>query len=160
DAKDGGHTAFTDHRIQRRPVKEESIPIDADIAAWRQPDASLQKRNLGIAYVNVGGERRSREFIGRGYRLLAEGQTQFADDSPFFTAIGTALLLGQQPREAEFAFERAAELEPESAVAESNAGDAYLQAGDPERATAHFERSVALDPLQLAAAGPLVELYK
>ena len=48
DAKDGGHTAFTDHRIQRQPVPEQTVTEDTDISAWREPvDDNLRKRNLG-----------------------------------------------------------------------------------------------------------------
>ena len=160
DAKDGGHTAFTDHRIQRRPTQEEALPADADIAAWREPAPGLQKRNLGIAYINVGMERRSPPFIGKGYRMLAEVQTQFANDDQVFTSIGSALLMAKQSSEAEFAFERALQLNPDSAAGETNAASAYLQAGDQGRAVAHLERALALDPLHLPADFPLIDLYK
>ena len=160
DAKDGGHTAFTDHRIQRRPEPEQALPGDTDIAAWREPAPDLQKRNLGIAYVNVGAERRSPPFVIRGYRMLTEVQGESSADSAVFTAIGTALLLGKQSTEAELAFERALQLEPDSVTGETNAASAYLQAGDRDRAVTHLERAVALDPLHLPADAPLIELYK
>jgi photosynthetic reaction center cytochrome c subunit len=160
DARDGGHTAFTDHRIQRRPEPEEALPAETDIAAWREPAPDVQKRNLGIAYINVGLERRSPPFIGRGYRMLTEVQQQFAGDDGIFTAMGSALLVAKQTSEAELAFERALQLHPDSVTGETNAASAYLQAGDQNRAIAHLERAVALDPLHLAADAPLIELYK
>jgi photosynthetic reaction center cytochrome c subunit len=160
DAKDGGHTAFTDHRIQPRPQPESDLPADAEIAAWREPAPELQKRNLGMAYINAGMERRSGQFLVRGYRLLAEVQTQFATDSDLFTSIGNALLLAKQTSEAQFAFERALQLRPNSAAAETNAASAYLQAGNIDGAVAHLERAVALDPLHLDAVAPLIRLYK
>jgi photosynthetic reaction center cytochrome c subunit len=164
DAKDGGHTAFTDHRIQRRPEAQQSLPEgtdkDTDIAAWREPAPDLQKRNLGIAYVNAGAERRSPPFVVRGYSMLAEVQDQFAGDSAVFTAMGTALLLAKQSTEAELAFDRALQLDPNSATGETNAASAYLQAGDMAGAVAHLERAVTIDPLHLPAAMPLIDLYK
>jgi photosynthetic reaction center cytochrome c subunit len=160
DAKDGGHTAFTDHRIQRRPEAQETLPENTDIAAWREPAPDLQKRNLGIAYVNVGGERRSPPFVVRGYRMLTEVQDQFSTDSAVFTAMGTALLLGKQSTEAELAFERALQLDPDSVAAETNAASAYLQAGDIGGAVSHLERAVVMDPLDLPADIPLIDLYK
>jgi hypothetical protein len=160
EAKDGGHTAFTDHRIQRRPEQEQGLPADAEIAAWRDPAPDLQMRNLGIAYINVGMERRSREFIARGYRMLTEVQQQFSNDSGIFTSRRSALLLAKQTSEAELAFERALELSPRSATGETNAASAYLEAGDIDRAVTHLERAVAIDPLHLAADAPLIELYK
>jgi photosynthetic reaction center cytochrome c subunit len=165
DAKDGGHTAFTDHRIQRRreqlqSEEQQALPEITDIAPWREPAADLQKRNLGIAYVNVGGERRSPPFVVRGYRMLAELQEQFSTDSAVFTAMGTALLMAKQSTEAELAFDRALQLDPNSATGETNAASAYLQAGDISGAVAHLERAVALDPLHLPADMPLIDLYR
>jgi photosynthetic reaction center cytochrome c subunit len=160
DAKDGGHTAFTDHRIQRRPEEQQTPPENTDIAAWREPAADLQKRNLAIAYVNVGAERRYPPFVVRGYRMLTEVQDQFSTDSAVFTAMGTALMLGRQSTEAELAFDRALQLGSDSAAGETNAASAYLQAGDIDKAVAHLERAVAIDPLHLPADMPLIDLYK
>jgi photosynthetic reaction center cytochrome c subunit len=160
DAKDGGHTAFTDHRIQRHPDPESPLPADTDIAAWREPAPELQKRNLGIAYINAGMQHSSSAFVVRGYRMLAEVQTQFSNDDEFFASLGSALLLAKQTPEAELAFERALQLNPNSVADETNAASAYLQGGDIHRAVAHLERAVALDPLHLPADFPLIELYK
>ena len=160
DAKDGGHTAFTDHRIQRHPEPQPDLPGDSDIAAWREPAPDLQKRNLGLAYINAGMERRSVPFLIRGYRLLTEVQTQFSTDSDVFRSIGNALLLAKQTSEAEIAFERVLQLDPDSITGETNLAAAYLQAGDVDRSKQHLERAVALDPLYLAAVGPLSNLYK
>lgn len=160
DAADGGHTAFTDHRIQRRSADQETTAKELEIAPWREPAPELEKRNLGIAYIDVGMQERSRSFIGRGYGLLTEVQTQFASDDEIFTAMGSALLLAKQTSEAELAFGRALQLEPNSVMAETNAASAYLQAGDTAGAMAHLERAVALDPFHLPALEPLIELYK
>jgi hypothetical protein len=73
-ASDGGHTAFTDHRIQRRPETRPDSSENTEIAAWREPSPELQTRNLGIAHIEVGLQRRSPTFIGQGYRELTEVQ--------------------------------------------------------------------------------------
>jgi photosynthetic reaction center cytochrome c subunit len=160
DAKDGGHTAFTDHRIQRRTESESTLPTDTGIAAWREPSPELQKRNLGIANIDAGVQRRSQSMIIQGYRALTAVQNQFSSDSELFSWIGQALLLGKQSSEAEIAFDRALQLHPESSVNEGNSASARAQAGDIEGAITHLERAVALDPLYLPAAGPLVSLYR
>jgi photosynthetic reaction center cytochrome c subunit len=160
DAQDGGHTAFTDHRIQRRPEEQTKRPPDGDIAAWREPSSDLQKRNLGIAYVSAGMQRRSSDLIVRGYRLLTEVQEQFSSDPDVFTSMGTALLIGKHPSEAEFAFERVAALRPTSAVAETNLAAAYQQTGDIAGTITHLERAVALDPVHLPATSALIKLYQ
>ena len=160
DAKDGGHTSFTDHRIQRRPEPQSELPADTGIAAWREPSPNLQKRNLGIAYIDAGIQHGSKAFVIEGYRRLTEVQNQFSADSEFFSWIGKALLLGKLSSEAEIAFDRAVQLDPNSPVNEGNAASAYAQAGDMQSTIAHLERAVALDPLFLPAASPLVGLYR
>ena len=160
DAQDGGHTAFTDHRIQRRPEPQTGAPPVGDIAAWREPPPELQKRNLGIAYVSAGLQRRSANSLVRGYQLLTEVQQEFSSDPEVFTSMGTALLIGKQPSEAEFAFERALSLRPNSAVAETNVAAAHQQSGDVGGTIAHLEHAVAVDPLHLPAASALIDLYR
>jgi photosynthetic reaction center cytochrome c subunit len=160
NAKDGGHSAFTDHRIQRRPESRPDAPTDARIAAWREPAPDLQARNLGIAYIDAGMQRKSSQFIVQGYRTLTEVQAQFANDSDFFKWIGEALLLAQQTAEAKIAFERALELTPNSPLAEDSAASPYVQSGDAARAIAHLERALTLDPLYLPAASTLMSLYQ
>jgi photosynthetic reaction center cytochrome c subunit len=159
-AKDGGHSAFTDHRIQRRPELQPELPSNGGIAAWREPSLDLQKRNLGIAYIDVGMQRHSSPFIIQGYRALAEVQRQFPNDSEIFKWIGEALLLAKQTSDAKIAFERALKLDPNSALTEASAASPYIQAGDDTRAIAHLERAVSLDPLFLPAASTLIGLYE
>lgn len=160
DAKDGGHSAFTDHRIQRRPEMQSDLPSDTALAAWREPAPNLQARNLGIAYIDVGMQRHSAPFIIQGYRTLTEVQRQFANDPEFFKWIGEALLLGKQSPDAKLAFERALQLQPDSALTEASAASPYIQEGDADRAIAHLERAVSLDPLDLPAASTLIGLYQ
>jgi photosynthetic reaction center cytochrome c subunit len=160
NAKDGGHTAFTDHRIQRRAQPQSDLPPDSGIVAWREPPPELQKRNLGIACIDAGVQRRSQSMIIQGYRALVEVQNQFSSDSELFSWIGQALLLGKQSIEAQAAFDRALHLTPNSPVNEGNSASARAQAGDIAGAITHLERAVALDPLYLPAAGPLIALYR
>jgi photosynthetic reaction center cytochrome c subunit len=160
DAKDGGHSAFTDHRIQRHPESLPDAPADTGIAAWREPSPDLQARNLGIAYIDAGMQRKSSPFIVQGYRTLTEVQAQFSNDSDFFKWIGEALLLAQQTSEAKIAFERALELNPNSPLAEASAASPYVASGDAPQASAHLERALTLDPLYLPAASTLMSLYQ
>jgi tetratricopeptide (TPR) repeat protein len=160
DAKDGGHSAFTDHRIQRRPATLPNLPPNSGIAAWREPPADLQKRNLGIAYIDVGMQRRSSNYVIEGYRILTSVQQQFSNDPEFFKWIGEALLLAKQTTDAKLAFGRALQLDPDSALTEAGAAAPYLQESDTAAATAHLQRAVALDPLYLPAATTLLDLYR
>jgi photosynthetic reaction center cytochrome c subunit len=160
DAKDGGHTVFTDHRIQRRPDAPVDLPANSGIAAWREPAPELQKRNLGIAHIDVGMQRHSASFVIQGYRELTEVQGQFATDPDFFKWIGEALILGKQTSDAKLAFERALQLDPNSALSEASAASPYIQEGDDASAIAHLQRAVSLDPLFLPAASTLISLYE
>ena len=161
NAQDGGHTVFTDHRIQRRlETAEADLSPDTGIAAWREPSPELQKRNLGIAYIDVGMQRHSSSFIIQGYRALTEVQRQFTNDGDFFKWIGEALLVGKQASDAKLALERALQLDPNSPVTEAGAASPYIQEGDAASAIAHLERAVALDPLYLPAASTLIHLYQ
>jgi tetratricopeptide (TPR) repeat protein len=160
DAKDGGHTAFTDHRIQKRSEVQRELPPNADILAWREPAPDLRQRNLGIAYVDVGMQRHSSTFIIQGYRALTAVQGQFRGDADFFKWIGEALLLAKQTPDAKLALERALELDPGSALTEASAASPYIQEGDNARAIAHLERAVGIDPLFLPAASTLIGLYE
>jgi photosynthetic reaction center cytochrome c subunit len=159
NAQDGGHTVFTDHRIQRRPGQDADLPANLDIAAWREPAEDLQKRNLGIAYIDTGMQRHSSAFIIRGYRALTEVQHQFPNDGELFKWIGDALLVGRQTADAKFAFERALQLDP-SPLSEAGAASPYLQSGDTEPAAEHLSRAVSDDPLYLPAASTLIDLYR
>lgn len=160
DAKDGGHTVFTDHRIQRVPDAPQELPVNSGIAAWREPVADLQKRNLGIAYIDVGTQRHSAPFVIQGYRMLTEVQQQFSNDSAIFKWMGEALLLGKQTADAKEAFQRALELDPNSALTQASVASPYIQEGNNTEAIAHLEKAVALDPLLLPAASTLIGLYE
>ncbi len=160
DAKDGGHTAFTDHRIQRKPQELPSAPADSQIVAWREPATEFQTRNLGIASIDAGMQRHSAALILQGYQMLTSVQEQFSGDSDFFKWIGQALLIGKQDAEAQVALERAAQLDPNSAMTEGDAATPYLEQGDDAGAIAHLERALKIDPLDLPAASKLAVLYK
>jgi Tfp pilus assembly protein PilF len=96
----------------------------------------------------------------RGYRLLTQVQTAFPGDVDVLNAFGTALLAGNQPREAKFAFDRVLALDPANPIFQENAGGADLACGDLEAATRHLEKALELDPLLLSAAGILENIYK
>jgi hypothetical protein len=176
-AQDGGHSVFTDHRIARRPqpqspwqggrappaqrpaLERENQP-EGDLVAWRRPGPAFEQRNLALALANAGMERRSPAEIVRGYRLLTEVQKSFPDDIDVLNGLGMALLLGKEPREALRAFERVLELTPGNPISEQNVGMAWNAAGQPDKAAAHLERCLDLDPLLLPAAATLMNVYR
>jgi hypothetical protein len=74
--------------------------------------------------------------------------------------MGNALLMAKQTSEAEFAFERVLQLDPDSVVGETKAASVSLESGDVNTAVARLERAVGLDPLHLPAVATLLDLYK
>jgi Flp pilus assembly protein TadD len=159
-ARDGGHTVFTDHRISRRPEAGQSVVPQDDLVAWRAPARALTVRNLALAYVETGVAARSPAQIVRGYRMLTDVQRTSPDDIAVLRAIGRALLLGKQPQEALRAFERVLALTPGDARSEEDAGVACLESGQLENAVLHLQAAMTLDPLLLTAATSLEEAYR
>jgi tetratricopeptide (TPR) repeat protein len=159
DAQDGGHSVFTDHRIQRRSSPESVSTEEPAIAAWRDPAPALQKRNMGIASIEAGIERGSSKDIVAGYRLLTDVQKQFPGDSELFNSMGNALLMARQYSEAAIAFEMAVQKDSSSSSKQTNLASAYAALGKTELARQHLERALELDPLNLSAVSSLLEIY-
>jgi tetratricopeptide (TPR) repeat protein len=159
EATDGGHTVFTDHRIQRTshqgPVGEPN-----GIVPWRDAPPELAKRNLGLASIEAGAEARSWPQIVSGYRTLTEVQHQFPDDCEIYESIGNALFIGRQFSEAEIAFEMAQRCDPKSSPTEASLGSADAASGNNGDAEIHLGRALELDPMNLSAAEELIALYE
>lgn len=146
-AKDGGHTAFTDHRIARRPEPEADGTAESELSAWREPPQSTRDRNLALALITVGLENGQADQVIRGYRMLNRMQGQLSNDAAALTTLGTVLLKGKQPAEAERRFARALQLRPDYAPYEVNIAVALLAENKQDDAIRHLERAVQLDPL-------------
>jgi hypothetical protein len=159
EANDGGHTVFTDHRIQRTPDRKPAGE-PTGIVPWRDPPAELAKRNLGLASIQAGTEEKSASLIVSGYRILTDVQHQFPDDCEMYASMGNALSMGRQFSEAAIAFEIAERCNPNSTTAQANLGSAYAATGRNELAKSHLERALDLDPMNLSAAEQLIGLYE
>lgn len=160
NAKDGGHTAFTDHRITRRPEPEGEVALANDLAAWREPESKLRERNLALALVTVGMETNNRDEIIRGYRMLNKVAQQFPNDAPVLTALGTIVLTAKETAAAGQYFERALELRPNYAPYRVNLATALLAEGNTAEAARQLEQAVELDPLLEQAVQLLSRVYK
>lgn len=159
EANDGGHTVFTDHRIQRTP-DHKPAGEPTGIVPWREPPPELAKRNLGIASIEAGTEEKSWPQIVSGYRILTEVQHQFPDDCDMYESIGNALSIGRQFSEASVAFEMAAQCDPKSSSTQASLGSVYAASGRNDIAESHLERALDLDPMNLSAVEQLIGLYE
>ncbi len=160
EAEDGGHTAFTDHRIARRPRNESSPASRENLVAWREAASELRERNMALALNNAGLRYSSASLLARSYSMLLEVQKRFPADPDVLMAIGTALLDRKEPLAAARLFERAIEIRHDDPSIEDNAGMAWFEAGDKQRAARHFEQALALDALLLPDIEILLRIYR
>jgi hypothetical protein len=162
-AWDGGHTAFTDHRIVRRPSKDpppESIRADTGrLRAWREPAPRWRTRNLGLAYISAGERNASAWQINEGFRLLTQAPNSDTADAAVDTALGLVLLLKRRPEEALRFFERALAGNKSDSRAQLNLGVAAYAAGRYSEAVAALEEALAIEPLLEEAHRLLVEVH-
>ena len=163
-ARDGGHTAFTDHRIRRQPA---SVPVQAapadlasDLAPWRAPEPALRDRNLAIALATHGLENGSAPEVIRGFKLMNHLERQFPGDAALLTSLGSVLLKAKQFDEALPRFRKALALRPAFAPYEVNYAAALVQAGRTGEAVAHLQHALELDPLLLPAVNLLSQVYR
>ncbi len=163
-ARDGGHTAFTDHRIRKRqPAGEETgAGTDAGInmTAWREPDISLRDRNLALALVTRGIETQSSAGVIRGYKLMNRIEKQFPEDAALMTSLGLVLLKAKQPEEALKRLSKARMLRPDYAPYAVNEAAALVSLGRTGEAAGTLERALKLDPLLLPAVELLSRVYR
>jgi hypothetical protein len=157
---DAGHTAFTDHRIQRRPERESpAAPIES-LRAWREPPPAWRERNRALAWNYAGIRYSSSAIESQSYEMLVPVQKAFPKDPDVLAALGNALLNRNQPSEAARTFERALAARPDDPSLEDDAARAYLHAGDKPSAARHFEKALKLDPLLLPDIEALLQIYR
>lgn len=159
-AKDGGHTAFTDHRISRRPQQTEASVRAGELAAWREPAPELRDRNLALALVTAGMQNHEPAQVIKGYRMLNRLDPQRQKDPAVLTALGTILLTAKEPEEASKRFTEALNLRPRYAPYEVNLATALLDSQRRQEAIRHLEHALELDPLLQKAVSLLAEAYK
>jgi tetratricopeptide (TPR) repeat protein len=155
---DGAHTVFTDHHIARRPVP--ASPSSAapalsgaaegsglTLVAWHDPPGALAPRNLGLADVKVGDRLENFPLVNQGFQTLMQCWSDFPNDVPVLTGLGTAVLDSGHGAEAAATFEQAIQLDPTSAVNYLHAGLAWKVAHDDQKAIGYFEKALEIDPL-------------
>jgi Flp pilus assembly protein TadD len=160
EAEDGGHTAFTDHRIQRRPQREGSASPIEKLKAWREPPREWSARNYALALNYAGIRYASPALVKQSYPLLIEVQKALPQDPDVLVALGQDALQREDPRAALQFFERALTFRHEDLGIEDDLARAYLQAGDKDAAARHFEAALQLDPLILPDIEALLQIYR
>jgi tetratricopeptide (TPR) repeat protein len=157
-AVDGGHTAFTDHRITRRPA-DGVEPATERLVAWREPSEVFRKRNLALAYLAVGEGQSLAQDLESGAHLLQAVQAAFPSDPAVLTGLGVACLRNARYADAVQFFEQVVKLEPGSAAYRVNLATALMDLGDLQGAIQHLNRAIELDPSLEVAYRRLAEVY-
>jgi predicted CXXCH cytochrome family protein len=158
-AKDGGHTAFTDHRIARFPSPEKDMQGATAVTAWRDPPVALRDRNLSLALITLGLQNSSAPQVIQGFRLLNQVANRFPNDPAALTSMATVLLRARQTTQALPRFEKALQLRPNYAPYEVNVAAALLESKQTEDAITHLKKALQLDPLLQQAVNLLVSVY-
>lgn len=159
-ASDGGHTAFTDHRIRARTSGTGDVGTPpVGLRAWREPASGLSERNLGLALISAGERHGSADLLNEGFRHLANVQARFPDDPALLTSLGVVLQRKGARAEAARLFERCAQLEPRDARHRLNLGAVLAELNEPARAIAALEVAISLDPALRDAYVMLAEIY-
>ena len=159
-AKDGGHTAFTDHKIARIASTFVDASEPDTLRAWREPDSYLRSRNLALALVTVGLQGRSSAEVIRGYKMINRMENDFPNDPSLLTMQGLVLMKGKQPGEALTRFERVIALKPNYAPYYVNAATAFMGMGNMAEAIQQLQKALSLDPLLQPAVQLLCQIYR
>lgn len=146
-ARDGGHTAFTDHRIARQPQAQGLKSEQDGLKAWREPESRLRDRNLAIALVTVGLQDAHSAEVIRGYKMLNQVVKAYPDDPASLTSLGTVLLRARQPAEALLLFDKVIRLKPDYAPYRMNAALALMELSRKGEAERRLDQALELDPL-------------
>ncbi len=158
-ARDGSHTPFTDHRIQRGPadrVKEANQPA---LRAWRPAaDPAVAKRNLGLAYVMTGERDGAAAPLNRGYQLLAEVFPSFPKDADVLASLGMVLFLKDRHADAGKLLRAAIAARPTGSSLREKLAVILKASGDRDGARLALEKAIALDPSRETAYHLLAEL--
>jgi predicted CXXCH cytochrome family protein len=158
-AKDGGHTAFTNHRILRLPGAQLEGAQPDTLTAWREPDSYVKDRNLAIALVTVGLQNQSSSEVVRGYKMMNKLAKEFPNDPALFTTLGSVLLKAKEPAEALKCFRRVVMLKPAYAPYYVNVANALIANNQPADAIVQLEKARQLDPLLQQSIEMLHKLY-
>lgn len=165
---DSGHSAFTDHLIAARPSAGEDPQRPAlRIRAWRESsDAALARRNLGMAYIDLGRRRERTELLDEGAALLAGLAQGGSLDSAGLAELGGTLIAKEAPPEAGFKplavqlLRDALQLAPTHPARHRALAAALWDTGDRDRSVELLERAIRLDPQVKAAYQVLARIYR
>ena len=156
---DSGHSAFTDHRITRRPLPAAASKPPSQLRPWRPLRGALLLRNLGIANVRQGQQQGSRSMLRRGRDQLERVTGRFRDDIGMLDALGTALVLDGSPQAGLGPLRRAIAKGPAGALNYNALAAAWWDAGAPDDAVLMLEEAIRREPTLESSYHMLAQIY-
>ena len=145
-AADGGHTAFTDHRIRRTSAAFVNSAASG-LRPWRPiPNANQRERDYGLAAIQIGERDGSSDLINDGYRRLANAFPHYPRDADVLASMGMVLFLKDQTKDALTLLREAVKHRPTDAALHEKLGILHQANGDLPQARNSLEASVRLDP--------------
>jgi predicted CXXCH cytochrome family protein len=162
------HSAITDHSIPRIPRAQqpERAPqpdhgaANPQPKAWREPDATLASRDLGLAYFDLAASTHGAPDLQQAYQILSRLPPNTRQDAAVEADLGSLLSAQGEAQLAVQMFARAAAQEPSNARYVYCLGAALERAGKIEEAVKELKRSIELDPSQPDAYLELAQLYR
>lgn len=160
-ATDVAHAAVTDHRIVRKPELQLKTVV-AELRApvpWHDPAQPFDRRNLGLATLQVARDHRSGPLAREAMHLLTALPPEVTEDPEVLKALGYLSLEVHQPKNALKFFSEAARQQPNEAFDSLSEAVAYEAEGDTGDAIKRLEQAIHLDPSMQSAYFELARLY-
>jgi hypothetical protein len=158
-AVDGGHTAFTDHRIGLGLETLVEARGERRLRPWRAGrEAAVDARNFGLAEIIVGEKDGSASLINSGYRKLQSVFPRFERDADVLASLGMVLFLKDQTNDALKLMSAAVAARPNDAALQEKLAVVQRGSEDLTRARESLERAITLDPLAETAYHLLADL--
>lgn len=156
---DSGHSAFTDHRIARRPKPQSDSEPPSELRPWRPIPIELSLRNLGIANVRYGQQQGSPTTLRTGLDQLKRVSGGFREDIAVLEALGTAMVLDGSPSAGLRRLRRAIAIGPAGALHYNALAAAWWDSGASVNAVRMLEESIRREPTLESSYHMLARIY-
>ena len=157
---DSGHSAFTDHRIARRPLPSPNPEAPRSVVPWKPADRALALRNLGIAKIRLGQGGTPGGSVKEGLALLQRAASTYQGDASLLEALGTGLILDGKPQQGLRALEEAVRIDPDNVLLRNSLGAAWWERGDWRASALELERAIRREPYLESSYYMLARVYR
>ena len=143
---DSGHSAFTDHRITRQPVRSDPTLGPRNLKPWKPHDRPIARRNLGIALIRLAQSESPAGDINQGVALLQSALSTQDRDPAALEALGTGLLLSGAPSKGLRLLRKAVRADSDRSLYRNSLAAAWWNLGAERAAVREIERAIRLEP--------------